>query len=435
MTAMQIRDSQPRWGVVWLVFLVLALAAGLPFILFQFQSTKDLPKYEVQNFIGKVEVYSSQSRSWRAAQRGERIEAGDKIRTSAASEIDIRVPDQIRIRVKENSEIVVKKPSPFDHALRYRLHLTQGALLGATDKKFEGQKLEITTPVLVAAVRGTTFQIEANPETHDSAVRVLEGTINVKSLKTHKSVTVHSLEKTEIKGKQAPTKPARVSREEWNRLKEGYELFEKSAATEAKQMDLSKLAGNLFQFVFDHGTFYTPNFGFADREFIPDEKNGTSYLKISYDVFPAGSFVGVYNKVRKLDMQKFKSFEFQARGNPEEGYPLSAKIEIKSGSGIVRAFVPRDFTEKWQSYQFPLRFSRPAAISEITIVFANEKVGDAKKGSLYLRDFKLVPADVVPPAPASAGAPGAVKTAKTASAVKTFPATKATRPAGTKQSS
>ena len=401
---MQLEDSRPRWGIVTIIFLLLLAFASLPFLFYQFQP-KDLPTYEVQNFIGKVEIYSAQAKAWLPAKRGETIRVNDKIRTAPGAEIDIRVPDQIRIRIKESSEAVIKKPNLLDRALRYRLHLLRGSLLGSTDKKFKGKRLEVSTPVLVAAVRGTTFQIEMNPENRESAVRVLEGTVKVKSFRGLKTVTVRSLEKTEIKGKTPLSKPIRVSRQEWNKLKEGYELFEKSAAVEARQLDLSKQAGNLFHYVFDHGTFYTPNFGFADREFIREEGTGKVYLKISYDVFPTGSFVGMYIKIRDFDLARFKSVEFQVRGEPEEGYPDSVKIEMKSGTGVVRAFVPRDFKQTWQSFQFPLRFSRATSLSEVTIVFANEKAGDHKKGSLYFRDFTLVPQDKPLPGTAPAQAP------------------------------
>lgn len=401
---MQIEDPRPRWGIVVMVFVLLAGLAAIPFLLYKIQP-KNLPTYEVQNFIGKVEVYSAQSRGWSPAHRAQIIHANDKIRTQEGAEVDIRVPDRLHFRIKEKSELVIKKPHLMDRALRYRLHLLHGSILGSTDKKFTGERLQISTPALVASIKGATFQMNMDPETKHSPILVLDGSAKVKSARGWKTVTVRALEKTEAKGITSIIQPVKVSRQEWNKLKEGYELFEKSAAVEAHQLDLSKQAGNLFQYVFDHGTFYTPNFGFADREFIQDEATGKVYLKLSYDVFPAGSFVGAYIKTRDLDLAKFKSFDFQVRGDLEEGFPDSVKIEMKSGSGIVRAFVPRDFKGTWQTFQFPLRFSRPSPISEVTIVISNEKSGNAKKASLYFRDFTLVPQDVPPPAPPKANPP------------------------------
>lgn len=387
---MQIEDTKPRWGIVWGIFLLLAALAAVPFFYMNFQP-KNLPTYQIQNFIGKVEVYAKDKKAWVPAQRGSVLGAKDRIRTGPQSEIDLQVPEQIAIRLKENSEIEVQSPALLEKSVRFRLHLLRGILLGSTEKKFEGEKLEITTPTLVAAVRGTLFQMEVRPDTQESSVRVLKGSVAVKSRKTRKTVLVRALEKTEVGRSAPPLAPVRVTRQEWDQMKEAYELIRTSAALEAAQMDLSKQAGNLFEYVFDHGTFYTPKFGFAEREFIRDEATGKVYLKIDYDVFPTGSFVGVYMKIRGLNVQKYKGLGFQARVKPEEGYPNAFRIELKSGTGVVRAFAPREFKETWTPFKFPAIFRKPVEITEVTLVFSNEKVGNHKKGTIYLEDISLEP--------------------------------------------
>lgn len=387
---MQIETSRPRWGILFGIFLLLGTLAALPFF---FLRPKPLPPFEIQNFVGKVEVYSPETKAWGPPRRGQMLTARYKIRTAAGAEADLRVPDQIRIRLKEKSELYVRQPRFFEQTPRLRLHLARGKLLGSTEKPFQPERLEISTPTLVAAVRGTTFQIEANPETKESSVRVLRGTLEVRSTKTRKSVLVKTLERTAVKTSGPPLAPVRVTRQEWDQMKEAYELVQKSAAMEARQLDLSKEAGNLFEFVFDHGTFYTPKFGYAGREFIKDEAAGQVRLEVEYDVFPVGSFVGVYLKTRNLDLSQFKGFEFQTRGDPEEGFPQSLRIELKTSTGILRIFNPKDFKSSWQSFGFPFRFNRETLITEITLVFSNEKAGDHKKGVLQFRNFTLLPRD------------------------------------------
>lgn len=406
---MQIEQPRTRWGVILVLILVLGTLAALPF--YFLRPTGPLPTYEIQNFIGKVEVFSRVQGKWTPANRGEILKLGDKIRTQDASEVDIRVPDQIRIRIKPNSEAEISKPRLFERSFRYRLHLVRGTLLGNTEKDFEGQRLDISTPVLVAAIRGTSFQIEANPETKKSSVRVLQGTVEVMSVKTRRSVVVRALEKTEVEAGQPPLTPTRISRQEWNQVKEVYELLQKSAAQEARQLDLSKKAGGLFEFVFDHGTFYTPNFGFSSREFVLDPATGEVRLTVDYDVFPAGSFVGVYMKTRDLNIAKFQGISFEVRGDVENKFPDSFKIEFKSGSGVVRSFNPRDLKGQWMTFKFPFKFSRPTSLSEVTIVLSNDKVGSNKKGMIHLRNVELEPRPDPPAAKtASAGTAGAAKT-------------------------
>lgn len=382
--------------MVVVLILFLGTLAAIPFFLLR--PSGPLPTYEIQNFVGKVDVYSGADGRWAPAKRGGILKVHDRIRTGPAGEVDLRVPDQIKIRIKENSEAEISKPRLFERSFRYRLHLIQGNLLGNTEKNFEGQRLDISTPVLVAAIRGTAFQVEVNPENKKSSVRVLQGSVTVVSLKTRKSVVVRALEKTEVEGDAAPLQPIRVDRKEWNQLKEAYELMQKNAALEMRQLDLSKRAGGFFEYVFDHGTFYTQNFGYANREFTQDPATGEVQCTVDYDVFPMGSFVGMYMKTRNLDIAKFQAIEFEVRGDPDNGYPESFKIEFKSGSELVRAFVPHDFKEKWMSFKYPFKFNKSTGLSEVTFLFANEKVGSYKKGVLHIRNVNLIP-QPEPPAP------------------------------------
>ena len=387
---MQIENSRPRWGMVIGLFLVLGALAALPF-LFYSQPT-NLPFYQVQNFIGPAEVYSGKGKAWAPVRRGDSLTAHDKIRTGPKAEIDLGIPDQLSFRVKENSQLEVKGPKIFSKNSAYRVQLVKGLLVGSTQKNYSGKPIEVSTPTLVASLESPMFQMEVKPETSNSTVYLLKGSAQVRSLRSPRTVVVHSLEKTEVGRNAAPIEPVRVTRQDWNQMKEAYELIGKSAALEAKQLDLSKMAGSLFDYVFDHGTFYTPEFGHAEREFMKDETSEKVYLKIDYDVFPSGSFVGVYIKTRNLDLAKFKGIEFQARTNPEEGYPESMRMELKTETGLARVFVPRDFKQTWQTYKYPLIVRQPTPITEIALVFSNEKVGNFKKGTLYLRDLNWVPA-------------------------------------------
>ena len=386
---MQIENSRPRWGIVVGLFLFLGILAALPFL---FYHPKNLPLYQVQNFMGPAEIYSSRVKIWAPLRRGDSLGANDKIRTGPKTEVDLGIPDQFSLRVKENSQLEVKGPRLLTKTAGYRVHLVRGSLVGSTQKDYSGAPIEISTPTLVAAFESPMFHMEVKPENSDSIVHVLQGSAQVRSAKSSRFVTVHSLEKTEVSRNAAPIQPVKVSREEWNQMKEAYELVRKSAAVEAKQLDLSKMAGGLFDYVFDHGTFYTPEFGHAEREFIKDKTSNKVHLKIDYDVFPTGSFVGVYIKTRNLDLAKFKGVEFQARVNPDEGYPQSMRVEFKTETGMARVFVPHDFKQSWQTYQYPLIVRQPTPIAEIALVFSNEKVGDFKKGVIYLSNFNLIAA-------------------------------------------
>jgi hypothetical protein len=121
---MQIEQPRTRWGVIIVLILLLGGLAAVPFLLLR--PSGPLPSYEIQNYIGKVDVYSSEMGKWIPASRGAVLTIKDKVRTGEQSEIDLRVPDQIKIRLKENSEAEIAKPKLFERAFRYRLHLVRG---------------------------------------------------------------------------------------------------------------------------------------------------------------------------------------------------------------------------------------------------------------------------------------------------------------------
>ncbi len=393
---MQIENSGPRWGLIVGLFVILGVLAGLPFLLYR--KPKNLPLYQVQNFIGPVEIYSSKTKSWSPVRRGDSLGNQDKVRTGPQAEIDLGIADQFSFRVKENSQFEVRGSKLFSKNSGYHIHLVRGSLLGSGQKNYSGSPIEVSTPTLTASFESPMFHMAVKPETSDSVVHVLEGLARVHSAKSPRIVIVHSLEKTEVGRNSVLIEASPVTRQEWNQMREAYELTTKSAAVEAKQLDLSKMAGELFlNNVFDHGTFYTPEFGHAEREFIKGE-DGKIYLKADYDVFPTGSFVGVYIKTRNLDLAKYQGFKFQAKVNAQEGYPASMRIEFKTATGLARVFVPRDFKPTWQTFVYPLIVRQPTPVTEIVLVFSNEKVGNFKKGTIYLRDFSLEPASSTPPA-------------------------------------
>ncbi len=380
-------SEKPRWGMIAAVVI---LTAGAAVLLFFILHRPQLPSaLEVKSLKAGAEIYSPETKTWVPLRQGQVLQATDKIRTGPVSEVDLQIPDQLQLRLKENSEIEGQTPGFFDSQPTSRLKLPKGRILGSTEKQFQKRRLEITTPVLVAAVRGTQFQVESDPETKQSGVDVLRGVVEVKSLSTQKEVLVKGLEKTKFSHGEAPKTPTKISREDWDRLKEIYELTVKSAAFEAQQMDLSKKAGSLFGYVFDHGTFYTPDTGFADREFSLDPQTGEVTLQLRYDVFPANCFVGMYMKTRDLDFSKFKSLSFEARGDKEEGWPAEFRIEVKSKTGLVAAYTPKNLNTQWQPFRFPIRLSRTMPVTEIVFVVSNVKVGSDKKGSVYFRNVSL----------------------------------------------
>ncbi len=382
------------------VLLLLSGGAAVGAVLFlKNYKVVHLPPFEISNFFGQAEIYSGAQKKWRTANRADLIGEKEKLRTAAQSEVDFSMPKAIFLRLKENSQTEGRSQWPFVKEHPFRLYLDRGALFVAIDKNFDERALEISTPSMLAlASKGAVFQIavDARSGLKKTWVGVLRGEVKVRkrSLRAwlkRQFVTLHGLERSDATFGLAPTAAAKVSREEWNEMKEAYELVEKASQSDAIQLDLSKKAGNMFEFVFDHGTFYTPKIGFCNRDFMMDEASGEVYLQVEYDVLPPGSFVGTYLKTRGFDLSQFKTLKFQVKKDAEEGFPDTFRVEMKSKSGVMRAFAPSQFKPDWETIELPLHFAKSAPIDEITFVFTHQKVGEYKKGILYFKNFSLVP--------------------------------------------
>jgi len=357
----------------------------------------NLPEFEIDNFSGNVEILSADG-SWKKAERGMRLLPGGGLRTGEASEADLLIPGQLKARLKAGSELAYKKPGYFDKNRGFHLNVAKGEILLATEKGSEADSssrasFNLEGQGIRARAQHGYFYLKSEPA-GQSMLGVMRGKAEVsgtsgfgKSWRLVPSLHFASAEA----GKNAD-EPKRMSREEWNHMREVYDLKLKSAAMEAMQLDLSKKAGSFFSFVFDHGTFYTPKFGYSGRDFFLDDSTGESYLEVEYDVFPKGSFVGVYMKTRDLDLSQFDSLQFEMRKSPDgEGEPQAIRIELKAKTGVVRAFAAKLPKEQWQPVTFPLHLKTPTQLTEITLVFLHDRVGEYKKGAVQIRRLNVTP--------------------------------------------
>ena len=435
MTQQQVRSTM-GWviGAAFLAVTVAVVAAFLSFVL----RGPVPPPFEITHFAGKPEIFSP-DKGWVPLQSSRPLGPNDKVRTDAASEVTLRIPDVADIRLKENSQLEGRKPEFLQKELTYRLHLLQGALQVSADKKLkEKGSFEVSTPVLVAAVRGTLFEVDSDPKKGKSSVNVLRGKVEVRRrsfFHIKKPVLVTDFEKVEMAEGEALPKPVKINLQDWDRIKTVYDLPKRGAAFASQQMDFSKDMGSLFGHVADYGTFYTPNFGHCEYEFLKDLTTGAVSLSVDYDVFPVGSFVGVYLKTRNLDFSKFDALEFQVQRNSDQGFPDTFRIEVKNKSDILRAMPWKGIKGTWQTVSVPLKFSHSIMITEITMVFTHETVGQFKSGSLLFRNFTLIPRSTSLPVEPAPTPPTAAKTiAISAVPTKTTPPATATKTAPPKTS-
>ncbi|OGL12704.1 MAG: hypothetical protein A3I17_01680 [Candidatus Rokubacteria bacterium RIFCSPLOWO2_02_FULL_72_37] len=133
---------------------------------------------EVVRATGRVEALRQGQAQWAAAGPGTRLAEGDQIRAMAGASADLALPDGSTILVAENTRFAVTKLE-YDAQTRERtamFHLVVGKvraqvaraavqLVRARDSNFA-----ISTPVGVAAVRGTIPVVFYNPDTQQAVV-------------------------------------------------------------------------------------------------------------------------------------------------------------------------------------------------------------------------------------------------------------------------
>ncbi|NVK43923.1 MAG: FecR domain-containing protein [Oceanospirillaceae bacterium] len=130
---------------------------------------------------GEVRLLKAGGES-RPLRRGDRIELGDRIVTTAGSSVSIRFADDSRLSLKGDSEI------RFDHLSAYgdtgmvdtRLNLQRGRLdTQVTPAVGAGSRFDIETPSAISAVRGTDYRAAVREGGDSSSIEVLQGRVAV----------------------------------------------------------------------------------------------------------------------------------------------------------------------------------------------------------------------------------------------------------------
>jgi len=114
-------------------------------------------------------------------------------------------------------------------------------------------------------------------------------------------------------------------------------------------------------------------------------------MKAFYCVEPEGKFNGAWLKLGDLNAENCEYFTFSIKGDVEEGFTETFKIEVKE-PGTVGVYVVEGVTSEWQEISIPLsEFNNSENmkwknLSEIAIVFEDWRATD-KTGTLYFDNF------------------------------------------------
>lgn len=139
-----------------------------------------LRQAQVTEVSGKVEWLKSGTQDWQAVSLNQQLSGGDKIRTAEASSAVLTLDEGSKIDLFAGSEFGVQaliKDSKTEQ-LQTALAIMKGKMKAQVTPLKNGSSFEVETPVMVAAVRGTTFTITINPDGSVS-VEGADGTVEL----------------------------------------------------------------------------------------------------------------------------------------------------------------------------------------------------------------------------------------------------------------
>lgn len=153
------------------------------FLLFQLVNSAAAEDYDARfsSFTGTVDVLAAgETDSWREAQEEMPLSAGDKVRTDESSSAEITLDGGGVIRLGADSVVEISSLDPAFSSFFLRI----GSLVAKIKKELlkRGERLQVRTPVAVAAIRGTEFGVEHDQENGETTAGVFdEGSLSVTS--------------------------------------------------------------------------------------------------------------------------------------------------------------------------------------------------------------------------------------------------------------
>ncbi len=131
----------------------------------------------LESFNRTVEV-QPQGGGWKPAEKKMPLIGDDKVRTGSASLARIQLGDGTKILLLQNSQAEMQSLTTVEKSIR----LLRGRLRAIVRKIKGGNNFKITTPVGVASVRGTDFEVAVNDDGSDMEVSVFEGSVAISKL-------------------------------------------------------------------------------------------------------------------------------------------------------------------------------------------------------------------------------------------------------------
>jgi hypothetical protein len=170
-----------------LIFSLVAaiLIAGITFAIKNFSSSsveQPTMQAKITFLTGEVKIKDASGQEKPKVGLGTMLDPNDTVITGNRSSVEVEFSDKNKIRLKSNSEFSLKKLSLAADSSEQEVFLQRGMLVAEIKKQKQTDNFKVTTPTVIAGVRGTKFQVEVNPQkgaTETTKVTVSEGSVGI----------------------------------------------------------------------------------------------------------------------------------------------------------------------------------------------------------------------------------------------------------------
>ncbi len=178
----------------------------------------------VAKFIGSVRIRNSESEPWHMPGVKEAIGAGAEIETGTDGKVQIVLESGRVINLKPNTHLKISRLSrdPKTGTLEDILESKLGEIRAKIDKKKEGSRFEIHSPIAIAAVKGTNLYFFVKPKSSTSFFEFGNGTLT--NLIKKAAIDIAAGKNGAVDSEGNTYGPSNTSREVLDEISQGWEI-------------------------------------------------------------------------------------------------------------------------------------------------------------------------------------------------------------------
>jgi len=180
------------------------------------------PMLKISALSGEVDC-SVAGAPWKAAVLNQELNTSDKIRTGNGK-AELLFAEGTSLKLKENSLLDLINIQCAAQKQNSSLKLILGAVKAKVTKLSAGGSFEVSSPKIIAAVKGTEFSMETTGDITE--VRVLEGIVAVSELLREKEIFVRENERAGFRDGLLEN-PRQMNPSEIQGVREGYEVSQR----------------------------------------------------------------------------------------------------------------------------------------------------------------------------------------------------------------